>query len=119
MFIQGVRQHKVPILVLETKHQHTLNLKTAAQAIGYYSRAKQGQNCYERRCYIEFRIILFPYCDEKFNFGAQAILLPTMVYSHEEFILSGDVIRLICTICGVLALESKSSYLSAPPPFNW
>ena len=43
MFRRGHDKQYTPVVVIETKHQRELNLKTAAQAIGYYSRAKKYQ----------------------------------------------------------------------------
>ena len=104
--------HYIPVVVLKTKHQ--LNLKTAAQAIGYYSRAKTINSTgiallvNESDGYVSFRIVLFPY--QKKNFGAQAILLPSTRYSYDNFVASGSVIKLICTICGVLVLDKSKPF---------
>ena len=111
MLTEKDKERNVPIVVLETKHENTLTLKAAAQAISYYPRSRQGIDNFTGVAFllnewngnVEFRIILFPYyCD---TFGAQAVLLPTIKRNFEEF-LKGDVIKLICTVC-VYCLQLK------------
>ena len=117
MFKNTLTETYTPVVVLETKHQAELNLKAAAQAIGYYSRAKKNidstgfalllnewtsqDSCNERKSRVSCRIVLFPY-KKGHRFGAQALLLPITTSFFDEFVTHGNILKLICTMCGVL-----------------
>jgi len=71
----------VPLIVIEIKHQSSLSLNTARQAISYFTRAKHGISNYSGVAFllnewnniVQFRILLFPFCTNVESFGAQAV----------------------------------------------
>ena len=105
----------VPLIVVETKHSKSLMLKAAGQAIAYYSRSKNaftgsgvGILLNEHQGNIAFQIILFPFnnavcgTDEKPQFGSQALLLPEIKQSYDDF-MKGDFVKLICAVCSKIS----------------
>ena len=52
-------------------------------------------------CYKILKLLQFPY-DNNLNFGVQALLLPTITRSFDNYEF---VIKLICAICNVLAYD--------------
>ena len=54
-------------------------------------------------------------CKNNHGFGAQALLLPSITSSYDNFVKDGNVIKLICTICGVLACDDVTPFTVALP----
>ena len=94
-----------------------LTLKAAGQAIAYYSRSKSaftgsgvGILLSEHIGNVMFRIILFPFNNtecgigDKAQFGSQALLLPEIEQSYDDF-MKGDFVKLICAVSSSISDE--------------
>ena len=120
------KDYSVSAVIIEVKHCKELNKNFAAQVMGYYCKAKQGNNLSgfamllnEFDNIISIKFFLFPYKyynseSKTAGYCIQSLMLPTLKFTYDEIVDNPSLIQLILLLADVNA-DNPVVSLECPP----
>ena len=120
------KEYSVCAVIIEVKHCKELNKHFTAQIMGYYCKAKQGNNqsgfamlLNEFDNIISAKFFLFPYkyynsASKTAGYCLQSLMLPTLKFTYDEIIDNQSLIQLILLLADMNA-DNPVVSLECPP----